>query len=291
MNLPTARVLTIAGSDSGGGAGIQADLKTMLAHGVHGMTVLTAVTAQNSVGVQGIWPLPAEAVRAQFHSVIDDIGLDAIKIGMLGSEDIVATVADLVADLDPAVPVVVDPVCVSKHGDRLIDQSAVAAMRTLLFPCATVITPNLHEAALLTRRSAETAAPMLADLLLGNGPRWVLIKGGHGEGDATDYLKSRDGSYFSYTAARDDNRHTHGTGCTLASALASRLALGHSVPEAVGLAKAYVTGAIAAGFALGRGIGPTDHLWQLRDQLPPLVNEGPTVGPNGWVEPRRVTSP
>jgi hydroxymethylpyrimidine/phosphomethylpyrimidine kinase len=173
MNLPTARVLTIAGSDSGGGAGIQADLKTMLAHGVHGMTVLTAVTAQNSVGVQGIWPLPAEAVRAQFRSVVDDIGLDAIKIGMLGSEDIVATVADLVADLDPPVPVVVDPVCVSKHGDQLIDQSAVAAMRTSLFPSATVITPNLHEAALLTGCSAETAAPRLADLLLEYGAKWV----------------------------------------------------------------------------------------------------------------------
>jgi hydroxymethylpyrimidine/phosphomethylpyrimidine kinase len=278
MRLPTARVLTIAGSDSGGGAGIQADLKTMLVHGVHGMSVLTAVTAQNSVGVQGIWPLPAEAVRAQFRSVVDDIGLDAIKIGMLGSEDIVAIVADLVADLDQPVPVVVDPVCVSKHGDQLIDQSAVAAMRTLLFPSATVITPNLPEAALLTGRSAGTAAPRLADLLLEYGAKWVLIKGGHGEGDATDYLKSRDGRDFSYTAPRDDNRHAHGTGCTLASALASQLALGHSVPEAVALAKRYVTGAIAAGFALGRGIGPTDHLWQLRDQLPPLVDEGPMAG-------------
>ena len=121
MTLPTARVLTIAGSDSGGGAGIQADLKTMLAHGVHGMTVLTAVTAQNSVGVQGIWPLPPDAIRAQFRSVVDDIGVDAIKIGMLGNADTVGCVADLVADVDPPVPLIVDPVCVSKHGDRLID--------------------------------------------------------------------------------------------------------------------------------------------------------------------------
>jgi hydroxymethylpyrimidine/phosphomethylpyrimidine kinase len=278
MSLPTARVLSIAGSDSGGGAGIQADLKTMLAHGVHGMTVLTAVTAQNSVGVQGIWSLPRAAIEAQFRSVIDDIGVDAVKIGMLGSEETVACVADLVADLDPAVPLVVDPVCVSKHGDRLIDQQAIGALHNLLFPHATVITPNLDEAAALTERSADTPAPTLADLLLDYGPRWVLIKGGHAVGDAIDYLKGRDGSEFSYRAARDDNRHTHGTGCTLASALASQLALGHSVPQATALAKAYVTGAIAAGFPLGSGIGPTDHLWQLRDHLPPSVDDSPMAG-------------
>jgi hydroxymethylpyrimidine/phosphomethylpyrimidine kinase len=274
MSLPTARVLTIAGSDSSGGAGIQADLKTMLAHGVHGMSVLTAVTAQNSVGVQGIWPLPPEAIRAQFRSVVDDIGVDAVKVGMLGNEETVGCVADLVADLDPAVPLVVDPVCVSKHGDRLIDEEALGALRTLLFPYATMITPNLDEAAVLTGRSAETPAAVLADLLLGSGPQWVLIKGGHGDGDAIDYLKNADGDDFTYTAARDDNRHTHGTGCTLASALASQLALGHSVPEAMALAKAYVTGAIAAGFALGSGIGPTDHLWRLRHHLADHAERG-----------------
>jgi hydroxymethylpyrimidine/phosphomethylpyrimidine kinase len=278
MSLPIARVLTIAGSDSGGGAGIQADLKTMLAHGVHGMTVLTAITAQNSIGVQGIWPLPVDAIRAQFRSIVDDIGVDAVKIGMLGSQEIVACVADLIADLAPQVPLVVDPVCVSKHGDRLIDQDAVGALRNLLFRYATVITPNLDEAAVLTGCSADTPRPMLADPLLDFGPRWVLIKGGHAQGDAIDYLKGRDGSEFSYRAARDDNRHTHGTGCTLASALASQLALGHSVPKAMALAKTYVTGAIAAGFALGRGIGPTDHLWQLRDHLPSSVNDEPTAG-------------
>jgi hydroxymethylpyrimidine/phosphomethylpyrimidine kinase len=268
MTLPTARVLTIAGSDSGGGAGIQADLKTMLAHGVHGMTVLTAVTAQNSVGVQGIWPLPPDAIRAQFHSVVDDIGVDAIKIGMLGNADTVGCVADLVADVDPPVPLIVDPVCVSKHGDRLIDHEALGALRTRLFRYATVITPNLDEAAALTGRPAQSPAAELADLLLADGPKWVLIKGGHRQGDAIDYLKSQDGRDFSYRAARVDNRHTHGTGCTLASALASHLARGADVPEAMALAKTYVTGAIAAGFALGRGIGPTDHLWQLRDHLP-----------------------
>jgi hydroxymethylpyrimidine/phosphomethylpyrimidine kinase len=172
MSLPTARVLTIAGSDSGGGAGIQADLKTMLAQGVHGMTVLTAITAQNSVGVQGIWPLPPEAIRVQFQSVLDDIGVDAIKIGMLGNAETVACVADLVADLDPQVPLVVDPVCVSKHGDRLIDQQAIGALRILLFPHATVITPNLDEAAVLSGCSTDRSAPVLADRLLGLGPRW-----------------------------------------------------------------------------------------------------------------------
>jgi len=240
----------------------------MLAHGVHGMTVLTAVTAQNSVGVQGIWPLPPDAIRAQFHSVVDDIGVDAIKIGMLGNADTVGCVADLVADVDPPVPLIVDPVCVSKHGDRLIDHEALGALRTRLFRYATVVTPNLDEAATLTDRPAQTPAAELADLLLADGPKWVLIKGGHREGDAIDYLKSQDGRDFSYRAARVDNRHTHGTGCTLASALASHLARGADVPEAMALAKTYVTGAIAAGFALGRGIGPTDHLWQLRDHLP-----------------------
>jgi hydroxymethylpyrimidine/phosphomethylpyrimidine kinase len=150
----------------------------MVTHGVRGMTVLTAVTAQNSVGVQGIWPLPPEAIRAQFRSVVDDIGVDAVKVAMLGSAQTVACVADLVADLDPPVPLVVDPVCISKHSDQLIDQAAVGSLRTLLFPHATVITPNLDEAAVLTERSIETPADVLADLLLGSGPQWVLIKAG-----------------------------------------------------------------------------------------------------------------
>jgi hydroxymethylpyrimidine/phosphomethylpyrimidine kinase len=216
----------------------------------------------------------SEAIRAQFRSVVDDIGVDAVKIGMLGNEETVACVASLVADLDPPVPLVVDPVCVSKHGDQLIDQAALGALCTLLFPYATMITPNLDEAAVLTGRSPETPAPVLADLLFDCGPQWVLIKGGHGDGDAIDYLKNADGGDFTYTAARDDNRHTHGTGCTLASALASQLALGHSVPEAMALAKAYVTGAIAAGFALGSGIGPTDHLWRLRHHLADRAERG-----------------
>jgi hydroxymethylpyrimidine/phosphomethylpyrimidine kinase len=262
-----ARVLTIAGSDSGGGAGIQADLKTMLAHGVHGMSVITAVTAQNSLGVQGIWPLPADAVREQFRSVVDDIGVDAVKTGMLGTSEVVGCVADLLAGLDPAVPVVVDPVCVSKHGDPLIDEDAVEAMRRRLFARATVITPNLDEARRLSGLDDRATVAELADVLLGYGPDWVVIKGGHAQGPAVDLLRGQGGGEFSYTAERDENRHTHGTGCTLASALASELALGRSVPDAMGAAKRYVTGAIAAGFPLGAGIGPTDHLWALRPAL------------------------
>ena len=154
-DLPTARVLTIAGSDSGGGAGIQADLKTMLAFGVHGMSALTAVTAQNSVGVQGWWPLPAEAVVAQVRSVVDDIGVDAVKTGMLGTAATTRLVASLVAGLPAGVPVVVDPVCASKHGDPLIDADAIEALRGDLLRLATVITPNLPEAALLAGRTAR----------------------------------------------------------------------------------------------------------------------------------------
>ncbi len=264
-DLPTARVLTIAGSDSGGGAGIQADLKTMLAFGVHGMSALTAVTAQNSVGVQGWWPLPAEAVVAQVRSVVDDIGVDAVKTGMLGTAATTRLVASLVAGLPAGVPVVVDPVCVSKHGDPLIDADAIEALRGDLLRVATVITPNLPEAALLAGR--DGTPDELAEELLTFGPAWVLVKGGHAEGDPVDHLYGADGTTASFTAARSANRHSHGTGCTLASAIASRLALGDDVPTAVGTAKEYITGAVTAGFALGAGIGPTDHLWRLRPHL------------------------
>ncbi len=271
-DLPTARVLTIAGSDSGGGAGIQADLKTMLAHGVHGMTVLTAITAQNSVGVQGVWQLPLEAIAGQYRSVVDDIGVDAIKIGMLGSAEVVDCIVECLSGAD--VPVVLDPVSISKHGDRLLQASAVVALRDRLVPLATVITPNLPEAELLTGIAVDSSdreviePEDLARRLLGLGPRWVLVKGGHRAGDPIDVLLgSDDEGPRTYPGERIDTPHTHGTGCTLASALTCRLALGDSVPEAVESAKAYVTGAIRGGFALGAGIGPTDHLWRLRPYL------------------------
>jgi hydroxymethylpyrimidine/phosphomethylpyrimidine kinase len=264
---PTARVLTIAGSDSGGGAGIQADLKTMLAHGVHGMSVITAITAQNSLGVQGIWSLPLDAVRAQFRSVVDDIGVDAIKTGMLGSAETVDAVATLVRGLTGRPPIVVDPVCVSKHGDPLIDEDALAVLRERLLPLATVVTPNLFEAARLAELAVRTPPEELGRALLNFGPQWVLIKGGHSEGDPVDYLVSGSGDTIRYAVTRVDNRHTHGTGCTFASALACELAIGAEVPDATAAAKRFVTGAIEAGFPLGSGIGPTDHLWQLRPAL------------------------
>jgi hydroxymethylpyrimidine/phosphomethylpyrimidine kinase len=262
--MPTPpRVLTVAGSDSGGGAGIQADLKTMLALGVHGMSVVTAVTAQDSTGVHGYWELPVEAVDAQLAAVLDDIGVDAVKTGMLAAPELVRLTAKRLAGLDA--PVVVDPVCVSKHGDALLVPEAVEVIVTDLIPLATVVTPNLAEVALLTGVVVDDAAGQrrAADALLELGATWVLVKGGHLAGDAVDLLT--DGTtVVELRAPRLDNAHTHGTGCTLASAIASYLALGETVPDAVRSAKDYVTGAIAAGFPLGAGIGPVDHGWRQR---------------------------
>ncbi|MFD7918637.1 bifunctional hydroxymethylpyrimidine kinase/phosphomethylpyrimidine kinase [Streptomyces sp. NPDC059740] len=263
------RVLTIAGSDSGGGAGIQADLKTMTALRTHGMTVLTAVTAQNSTGVQGAWDLPVEAVRAQFRSVVDDIGVQAVKTGMLSSALLVDTVAELLAEIRAAgIPVVVDPVGVSKHGDPLLAAGALEAVRSRLMPQATVATPNLDEVAQLTgvHVAKEAGMRQAAEAVLALGPQWALIKGGHLEStdeasvDAVDLLTDGDQEIW-LRAERHDNRHTHGTGCTLASAIAAQLARGDSVPEAARVAKEYVTGAIAAGFSIGQGVGPVDHMW------------------------------
>jgi hydroxymethylpyrimidine/phosphomethylpyrimidine kinase len=262
------RVLTVAGSDSSGGAGIQADLKAMLALGVHGMSVLTAVTAQNSVGVQGCWELPAAAVRAQLASVLDDIGVDAVKTGMLGCAETVAAVAAGLSGVD--IPVVVDPVSVSSHGDPLLAPGAADALCRQLLPLATLVTPNIPEAEQLTGVRIAGPEDMLraAEKLLGCGPRAVLVKGGHLAGGATDLLWVTDllwdgSTARTFRAPRLANRHTHGTGCTLASAIAARLALGDGLAEAVGAAKEYVTGAIAAGFPLGAGTGPVDHGWRL----------------------------
>lgn len=257
------RVLTVAGSDSGGGAGIQADLKTMLALGVHGMSVITAVTAQNSTGVHGVWELPSDAVDAQLAAVLDDIGVDAVKTGMLASPEVVSVVAARLRGLD--VPIVVDPVCVSKHGDALLSPPTVATITEQLLALATVVTPNLPEAARLTGLPVTTAAEQrrAAERLLDFGPRWVLVKGGHLPGDPVDLLTDGD-VVVELPTDRIDTPHTHGTGCTLASAIAARLALGDELPAAVRAAKRYVTHAIAAGFPLGSGIGPVDHGWQQR---------------------------
>jgi hydroxymethylpyrimidine/phosphomethylpyrimidine kinase len=257
------RVLTVAGSDSGGGAGIQADLKTMHVCGVHGMTVVTAVTAQNSLGVHGVWTLPVEAVSAQLDAVLDDIGVDAVKTGMLASAEIVAVVAERMRRI--TAPVVVDPVLVSTTGQPLLSAEGLETLRSELLPRATVTTPNLAEVEQLTgfvvRREADLRPA--ADAVLRLGPQWVLVTGGHLDGDAVDLLT--DGSVeHVLRAQRIDNPHTHGTGCTLASAIASQLALGDDVVAAVRMAKVFVTGAIAAGYSLGDGTGPVDLGWQLR---------------------------
>ena len=266
MNETPPRVLAIAGSDSGGGAGIQADLKTMLALGVHGMTVICAVTAQNSVGVQGYWELPPEAVLAQLDSVLGDIGAQAIKTGMLASPSIVRAVSDRLSGVDA--PLVIDPVAVSKHGDSLLSEGALEALMSDLLPLATVITPNLLEAQLLTGITITDEQDMLAAArqLAARGPRWVLVKGGHLPGNPVDLLFG-DGQVLRYSGQRIASRHTHGTGCTLASAIASHLALGAGVPAAVEAAKEYVTGAIDGGFPLGAGIGPVDHGWRIRQPV------------------------
>jgi hydroxymethylpyrimidine/phosphomethylpyrimidine kinase len=264
MSAAPPLVLSVAGSDSGGGAGIQADLKTMLALGVHGMTVVAAVTAQNSLGVQGYWELPGEAVAAQLDSVLGDIGVDAVKTGMLASAELVSLVAARLSTVDA--PVVVDPVSVSKHGDPLLAADALEAVRTALLPVAAVVTPNLYEVRQLTGVEVTGTADLrrAADAVLALGPRAVLVKGGHLAGDAVDLLVTAAGDSYEYRSERYDNRHTHGTGCTLASAVAARLACGDPLPEAVAAAKDYVTGAIAHGFALGAGIGPVDHGWRYR---------------------------
>ena len=257
------RVLSLAGSDSSGGAGIQADLKTMLACGVHGMSVVTAVTAQSTLGVHRVWEVPVEAVLAQLDAVLDDIGVDAVKTGMLASAEIVTAVAARLQRL--SAPVVVDPVGVSSSGQALLTDDGVQALRTRLLPLATVATPNLAEVAQLTgvvvRREEDLRAA--ADAMLALGPQWVLVKGGHLDGDAVDLLTDGVVEHL-LRAPRIDNPHAHGTGCTLASAIAAHLGLGDDVRTAVTKAKEFVTGAITGGFPLGAGTGPVDHGWRSR---------------------------
>jgi hydroxymethylpyrimidine/phosphomethylpyrimidine kinase len=282
------RVLTIAGSDSGGGAGIQADLKTMLALGVHGMSAVTAVTAQNSLGVSGVWEQPGPAVRAQIRAVVDDIGVDAVKTGMLSSAAIVAIVAEEITDVVRAgVPLVVDPVAVSKHGDPLLRADAVGVARDALLPLATVVTPNLDEVRLFT--GIEVAGPddlaSAARAMLALGPRWVVVKGGHLPGDPVDLLT--DGvEEHRIGSPRHPSRNTHGTGCTLAAALAAGLAGGADVPAAFRAARDYVTGAIAGGFPLGAGVGPVDHAWAIREPARASMRESvPGDGPDRRATP------
>ena len=257
MLIPKA--LTIAGSDSGGGAGIQADLKTFSAFRVFGMSVITAVTAQNSLGVQGVENLPAAFVALQLRSVLSDFGAGAAKCGMLSTAPIIEAVAATLAD-DPVEKLVVDPVMVAKAGDVLLQPDARQALIERVLPLALVVTPNLPEAESLagipvaSRPDMEEAARRIHRL----GPRYVLVKGGHLKGDAIDLLWNGK-AFTAFRAPRIDSGNTHGTGCTLSAAIAAGLARGQAIGDAIRDAKAYVTRAIREGFAAGRGVGQLRH--------------------------------
>ena len=255
------RVLTIAGSDSGGGAGVQADLKTIACLGGYGMSAITALTAQNTVGVYGVLPTPAEFVAMQIRVCAEDIGVDAAKTGMLFDAEIVAAVADTLADF-PDIRLVVDPVMIAKSGARLLAPEAEAALAELLLPRAEVVTPNLPEAEALAGFRVESEGDMrrAAEAILAMGPSNALVKGGHLKtGEAVDLFY--DGSAFTeMRSPRLPGRNTHGTGCTLSAALATELAAGRTPLEAAQRAKRFVTEAIRHGLDLGRGHGPTDPL-------------------------------
>ncbi|WP_353198765.1 bifunctional hydroxymethylpyrimidine kinase/phosphomethylpyrimidine kinase [Sandarakinorhabdus sp.] len=254
-----ARILAIAGSDSGGGAGIQADIKTITALGGYAMTAVTAITVQNTLGVSAIHPVPPEIVAAQIRACIDDIGVDAIKIGMLGNEATINAVADALAGV--TVPIVLDPVMVAKGGAALIDEEAVWALMQRLLPLARVITPNIPELIALTETEIEDSADMLlaAQELLNAGPRAVLAKGGHLDGEVvTDWLVTRQG-HQAFSDARIETRHSHGTGCTLASALACGLGQGLALADAAARARAFVRLGLLSAPGLGAGHGPLGH--------------------------------
>jgi len=255
-------VVTIAGSDSGGGAGIQADLKTFAAFGVYGASAITAITAQNTLGVARVQELPVDMVEAQINAVMSDIGADAVKTGMLASAPIVKAVAASIRQ-HGAGKVVVDPVMIAASGDRLLKESAVESYKTHLFPVATVVTPNVPEAEALTGMKVKVVVHMraAAQAIHKFGPRFVLMKGGHLEGDeSVDVLY--DGAHFrEFRAERIKTTSTHGTGCTLSSAIASGLAHGRTVEDSVALAKAYVTDALRHAFPVGKGRGPLNHLY------------------------------
>jgi hydroxymethylpyrimidine/phosphomethylpyrimidine kinase len=257
------RVLSIAGSDSGGGAGIQADLKTFAALGCYGMTAITALTAQNTLGVSGIHGVPPEMLKAQLSAVLEDIGVDAVKIGMLHAPDIVRTVAWALRHYEVK-QVVLDPVMVATSGDRLIAPDTVQVLVDELFPLATVVTPNLDEAALLLGRPIAHADELetAARDLLALGAKAVLLKGGHLPGDeVADLLVSGDGPAQRLASPRIASRNTHGTGCTLSSAVAAYLALGNPLDQAVAKARSYILQAIAMGANVytGAGHGPLNH--------------------------------
>jgi hydroxymethylpyrimidine/phosphomethylpyrimidine kinase len=256
------RILIVAGSDSSGGAGIQADIKTVTMLGGYAATAVSAVTAQNTLGVSVVFAVPPAIVAAQMRSVIDDIGVDAVKLGMLGSAAVIAAVAEGLFGV--TVPIVLDPVMVAKGGARLLDDDAVAALMALL-PLAAIVTPNTPELAAMTGVEIEDEGDALlaAQELIGLGARAVLAKGGHLDGDeVVDWLVTRNG-HARFAAPRIVSRHTHGTGCTLASAIAVGLGRGEAMADAVAAARAYVAGAIRHAPGFGAGHGPLGHGWML----------------------------
>jgi hydroxymethylpyrimidine/phosphomethylpyrimidine kinase len=274
--MPTPCALTVAGSDSSGGAGIQADLKTFTVLGVYGASAITAITAQNTRGVTEVQLLPSAMVRAQLEVVLSDLAVSVVKTGMLGSAAIVHEVCAVLSSV-PDLPVVVDPVMVAKSGHVLLDQEAKSAVASHLLPLATVLTPNLHEARELTGRAVvdlegmEAAARRLAAW----GADWVVVKGGHLAGDASDLVW--DGKRATVLRAdRVRTRHTHGTGCTFAAAIAAFLALGDPVPRAILRAKSFISAAIRTAPGLGCGHGPVNHLHWLGKDCPEAPCEGVT---------------
>ena len=277
MSEGIAKVLIVAGSDSGGGAGIQADIKTCAAFGVYSSTAVTAITAQNTQCVQRVEALSADLVADQMRSVLSDIGADVIKIGMLANADIINAVAEVITTDAEDVTVVLDPVLVATSGDALLDESAIDVLKEKLLPLADVITPNTHEAALLTGLKVEDAEDMIkaGEALREMGAYAALMKGGHLEGKSvTDILVAEEGNQM-MNAPRIYSRHTHGTGCTLASAVASMLAQGAPVEVAVMDAREYVFEAIRSAPKLGQGNGPLNHGLKIRSAGPAASSDEP----------------
>ncbi|NCT40453.1 MAG: bifunctional hydroxymethylpyrimidine kinase/phosphomethylpyrimidine kinase [Alphaproteobacteria bacterium] len=255
------KVLTIAGSDSSGGAGVQADLKTFSALGCYGMSVFTALTAQNTMGVQGVYSVPSSFLIQQLDSVFDDVPPAAVKIGMLGDVESIRALAFFLRERDVR-NIILDPVMVATSGDQLIADDAVDALKEMLIPLADVITPNIHEAAILSGRKIDDAVEAARDLL-SLGASGVLLKGGHGTGEICLDVYAYDGGIEVFEAPRLMTKNTHGTGCTLSSAIAAYVAHGHTMIDAIGEAKSYITEAIrhADDLNVGKGAGPVHHFW------------------------------
>jgi hydroxymethylpyrimidine/phosphomethylpyrimidine kinase len=275
-----ARVLVVAGSDSGGGAGIQADLKTVTALGGYAATAITALTAQNTLGVHAVLAMDRDFVERQMEVVLTDIGADAIKVGMLGSAAIVETVVTTCKRLAATTPVVVDPVMVAKGGQSLLDADARDALRSLLVPMAALVTPNVPEAESLAGARIGSAADLgrIAEKLLLLGPSAVLVKGGHLPGDVVvDVLRTADGGEYRFESPRIDSRSTHGTGCTLSSAIALGIAEGLTLEGAVARARLYVLEAIRTAPNLGQGHGPLNHAHPITVRLAREERGGETL--------------